>query len=93
MVKGVYAKGASFRMVRRLDAPDDLEMTKVGEETGTLPNVFHKVADYYQKELISRVERIIVIFEPLMIVVMGFLIGGIVISLFMPIFKIATLSN
>jgi type IV pilus assembly protein PilC len=69
------------------------EMAKVGEETGTLPAVFHKVAIYYQKELISRVERMVTLFEPLMIMIMGVIIGGIIVSLFLPIFKIATLSN
>jgi len=69
------------------------EMTKVGEETGTLPAIFHKVSTYYQKDLVTKVERIILIFEPAMIVVMGGLIGGIVVSLFMPIFKLSTLGN
>jgi type IV pilus assembly protein PilC len=96
MVKEKVRQGATLSdELRKLDAfpPLIAEMAKVGEETGTLPAVFHKVATYYQKELISRVERMVTLFEPLMIVVMGTLIGGIVISLFLPIFKIATLSN
>jgi len=96
MVKERVRQGATLSdELRTIEAFPALipEMTKVGEETGTLPAVFHKVAIYYQKELISRVERMVTLFEPFMIMVMGAIIGGIVISLFLPIFKIATLSN
>ena len=96
MVKERVRQGAALSdELRKLEAFPALipEMAKVGEETGTLPAVFHKVSVYYQKELISRVERMVTLFEPMMIVVMGAIIGGIVISLFLPIFKIATLSN
>jgi len=96
MVKERVRQGATLSdELRKLDTFPALipEMTKVGEETGTLPAVFHKVAVYYQKELISRVERMVTMFEPLMIVVMGAVIGGIVISLFLPIFKISTLNQ
>ena len=96
MVKERVRQGSSLSdELRKLEVFPALiaEMAKVGEETGTLPAVFHKVATYYQKELIAKVERMVTLFEPMMIVVMGIIIGGIVISLFLPIFKIATLSN
>lgn len=69
------------------------EMTKIGEETGTISDVFHKVSVHYRKELATRVERIIAAFEPLMIIFMGIVIGGVVISLFMPLFKISSLGG
>lgn len=69
------------------------EMTKIGEETGTMSEVFQKTSDYYRKELTSRIERIIAAFEPLMIIFMGVIIGIIVISLFMPLFKLSTLGG
>ena len=69
------------------------EMAKIGEETGSMPQIFNKISQHYQKELSTRVERLIATFEPLMIVIMGVLIGAIVISLFMPLFKIATLGG
>ncbi|MBU1112831.1 MAG: type II secretion system F family protein [Candidatus Omnitrophica bacterium] len=69
------------------------EMTKIGEETGTISEVFNKVSVHYRKELTTRVERIIAAFEPLMIIFMGIVIGGIVISLFMPLFKLSSLGG
>jgi type IV pilus assembly protein PilC len=66
------------------------EMARIGEETGTMPEVFSKVSSHYQKDLSANVERIVAAFEPIMIIIMGVVIGGIVISLFLPLFKIAT---
>ena len=67
------------------------EMAKVGEETGSLPQVFNKISVHYQKDLTSRIERLIIAFEPIMIVLIGIVIGGIVIALFLPLFKLSTL--
>jgi type IV pilus assembly protein PilC len=67
------------------------EMSKIGEETGTMPDVFKKVSDYYLKELSSKVESLVAAFEPIMIVVMGITIGILVIALFLPLFKLSSL--
>lgn len=67
------------------------EMTKIGEETGSLPAIFEKISSHYRKDLATKVERLVAAFEPLMIIVMGIIIGGIVISLFLPIFKISSM--
>ncbi|UCC94374.1 MAG: type II secretion system F family protein [Candidatus Omnitrophota bacterium] len=67
------------------------EMVRIGEETGTMPEVFHRISIHYQKELTTRVERLVAAFEPAMIILMGILIGGMVISLFLPIFQLSTL--
>ena len=69
------------------------EMTKIGEETGTMPKVVNKVSSHYQMEMTTRVERMIAAFEPLMIIMMGTVIGFLVIALFLPLFKIATISR
>jgi len=66
------------------------EMAKIGEETGNMPDVFERIAVHYRKELTTYVGCIISAFEPLMIIVMGVMIGGIVLALFLPLFKIAT---
>jgi type IV pilus assembly protein PilC len=66
------------------------EMSKIGEETGSMPEVYKKISVYYQKELSARVERLVAAFEPLMIVFMGLLIGAMVISLFLPLFKLSS---
>ncbi|MCF7917038.1 MAG: type II secretion system F family protein [Candidatus Omnitrophica bacterium] len=67
------------------------EMAKIGEETGSMPDVFDKASKHYSKELTTKIDRLISAFEPLMIVVMGIVIGIIVIALFLPMFKISTL--
>lgn len=69
------------------------EMAKIGEETGNMPQVFNKISMHYQKDLSSRIERLISAFEPIMIVLIGIVIGGIVIALFLPLFKLSTLGG
>lgn len=69
------------------------EMAKIGEETGTMPKVFHKIATHYQTELGTRVDRLVAAFEPIMIIVMGVIIGGLVVSLFLPLFRIASITK
>ena len=87
-------EGASLSAeFRRLDIFPLLvsEMAKIGEETGTMPQVFNKISTHYQKDLSTRIERLITAFEPIMIVLIGIVIGGIVIALFLPLFKLSTL--
>ncbi len=70
--------------------PMILEMIKIGEEVGNLSEMFAKISQHYQKELSTRIKRFVAMFEPLMVLFMGGVIGTIVISLFMPLFQIAT---
>lgn len=69
---------------------DDMvvNMVDVGEETGDLDTMLYKVADVYDEEVNVMVESLISLLEPLMIVVLGFIIGTIVIALFMPLIKL-----
>lgn len=69
------------------------EMAKIGEETGTIADVFSKISTHYRKELTTKIERLIAAFEPLMVIFMGIVIGGIVISLFLPLFRLVTLGG
>ena len=69
------------------------EMTKIGEETGSLPEVFKKISNYYQKELITNIERFVSAIEPIMILIMGIIIGSMVIALFLPMFQLTTLGS
>jgi len=69
------------------------EMTKIGEETGTMPQVFKRISGHYQRELTTLIKRLVSAFEPIMIVFIGIVIGGIVISLFLPLFKISTMGG
>jgi type IV pilus assembly protein PilC len=69
---------------------DDMvvNMVEVGEETGDLDTMLFKVADFYDEEVDTAVKAMISALEPAMIVVLGFIIGFIVISLFLPLIKL-----
>ena len=69
---------------------DDMvvNMVDVGEETGALDEMLYKVADVYDEEVSVLVEGLINLLEPLMVVVLGLIVGFIVIALFMPLVKL-----
>ncbi len=73
--------------------PMIVEMVKVGEEVGNLPDMFARIAEHYKKSFETILERFISLFEPLMIVFMGIIIGAVVISLFIPLFQLSTLGS
>ncbi|HQP91561.1 MAG TPA: type II secretion system F family protein [Candidatus Omnitrophota bacterium] len=70
--------------------PMVVQMVAIGEEIGELSNMLKRIAKYYQEYLETFVTRLASIFEPLMIVFMGIVIGAMVISIFLPIFNMAT---
>ncbi|MDB4439725.1 type II secretion system F family protein [Planctomicrobium sp.] len=76
--------------LRETRITDDLvvNMVDVGEETGALDNMLYKVADIYDEEVSILVEGLISLLEPLMVVVLGLIVGFIVIALFMPLVKL-----
>jgi type IV pilus assembly protein PilC len=71
--------------------PMVVQMMAVGEETGALDEMLDKIADFYDSEVEATVEALTSIIEPVLIVVMGGCVGGMVISLYMPLFNIIKL--
>lgn len=65
-----------------------LQMTAIGEESGALDDMLGKVADFYEAEVDDAVEALASLMEPVIMVVLGTLIGGLVIAMYMPIFKL-----
>jgi type IV pilus assembly protein PilC len=65
-----------------------VNMVDVGEETGALDEMLYKVADVYDEEVAVLVDGLISMLEPLMVVVLGLIVGFIVIALFMPLIKL-----
>ena len=65
-----------------------LQMTAIGEESGSLDHMLGKAADFYEAEVDDMVAGISSLMEPIIIVVLGVVIGGIVISMYLPIFKL-----
>jgi type IV pilus assembly protein PilC len=68
-----------------------VQMVSVGEQTGALDNMLGKVADYYEDEVDVAVSGLTSLLEPIMIVFLGIVVGGIVISMYLPIFQVITL--
>ena len=64
-----------------------LQMCSIGEETGALDSMLSKVADFYEAEVDDAVEALSSLMEPMIMVILGTLIGGMVIAMYLPIFK------
>lgn len=64
------------------------QMIAVGEDAGALEVMLHKVSDFYDQEVEAMTEQLTALIEPLMIAVIGVLIGGMIVALYMPIFDI-----
>jgi len=65
-----------------------LQMTAIGEESGALDSMLSKVADFFEAEVDDAVDALASLMEPVIMVVLGTLIGGLVVALYMPIFKL-----
>ncbi len=65
-----------------------LQMTSIGEESGSLDHMLGKAAEFYEDEVDEMVKGLSSLMEPFIIVVLGILIGGIVVSMYLPIFKL-----
>jgi len=64
-----------------------LQMTAIGEESGALDSMLSKVADFFEGEVDDAVEGLSSLMEPIIMVVLGVLIGGLVVAMYLPIFK------
>ncbi|MCD6388405.1 MAG: type II secretion system F family protein [Desulfobulbaceae bacterium] len=67
-----------------------VQMINVGEATGALDTMLEKIADFYDEEVDQAVENLTAMIEPFMMVFLGGLIGGLVIAMYLPIFKMAS---
>jgi type IV pilus assembly protein PilC len=65
-----------------------LQMASIGEESGSLDHMLGKAAEFYEEEVDEMVKGLSSLMEPFIIVILGVLIGGIVISMYLPIFKL-----
>ncbi len=68
--------------------PMVVQMISVGEQTGALDTMLSKIADFYEDEVDQAVAQLMSLLEPVMIVVLGGLVGGIVVSMYLPIFSL-----
>jgi type IV pilus assembly protein PilC len=68
--------------------PMVVQMMSVGEDTGALDEMLYKISEFYDQEVEATTEALTSLIEPLMIAVMGVVIGSMIIALYMPIFKV-----
>jgi type IV pilus assembly protein PilC len=66
-----------------------VQMTAIGEEAGALDTMLFKIADFYEQEVDNTVDALTSLLEPFIIVFIGVIVGGMVIAMYLPIFKIA----
>ncbi len=67
-----------------------IQMTAIGEEAGALDAMLFKVAEYYEQEVNNAVDALSSLIEPLIMVFIGTIVGGMVIGMYLPIFKLAS---
>jgi len=66
------------------------QMVAIGEESGALDSMLGKVADFYEAEVDDAVESLSSLMEPMIMVILGVLIGGLVVAMYLPIFKLGS---
>jgi type IV pilus assembly protein PilC len=67
-----------------------MQMVAIGEESGSLDSMLSKVADFYEEEVDNAVDSLSSLLEPLIMAVLGVLVGGLVIAMYLPIFKLGS---
>lgn len=86
--------GFGAALARRGTFPDvAIEMVEVGESTGALAEMLTSVADFYDEENETTLTRFAGLVEPIMLIVMGIVIAGLVLALYMPLFRLSSLVN
>ena len=67
-----------------------VQMVAIGEESGSLDEMLGKVADFYEDEVENLVDGLSSLLEPLIMAILGVLVGGLVIAMYLPIFKMGS---
>ena len=67
-----------------------MKMAEVGESTGALQDMLNTVADFYDEEIATTMERFITLVEPVLLVFMGIVIAGLLLALYMPLFQLSS---
>jgi type IV pilus assembly protein PilC len=86
-------EGESFAaaLERRRVFPDvAVKMAEVGESTGALQDMLNTVADFYDEEIATTMERFVTLVEPVLLVFMGVVVAGLLLALYMPLFQLSS---
>jgi type IV pilus assembly protein PilC len=65
-------------------------MAEVGESTGALQDMLNTVADFYDEEISTTMERFVTLVEPVLLVIMGIVIAGLLLALYLPIIQLSS---
>jgi type IV pilus assembly protein PilC len=86
-------EGSSFAgslEARRVFPDVAVKMAEVGESTGALQDMLNTVADFYDEEISTSMERFVTLIEPILLVIMGIVIAGLLLALYMPLFQLGS---
>ena len=89
-------EGQSFAAAleaRRVFPDVAVRMAEVGESTGALQDMLNTVADFYDEEISTQMERFVTLVEPVLLVVMGVVIAGLLLALYLPLFQLSSVLN
>jgi type IV pilus assembly protein PilC len=75
---------------RRVFPDVAVKMAEVGESTGALQDMLNTVADFYDEEIATNMERFVTLVEPVLLVIMGAVIAGLLLALYMPLFQLTS---
>jgi type IV pilus assembly protein PilC len=75
-------------MESKVFPPMVTRMVQIGEKSGSLEQLLEKISDFYDDQVSASVKTLTSMIEPIMIGIMGFLVGGIVLAVFLPIFEL-----
>ena len=70
--------------------PMVVQMVQVGESTGALDSMLNKIADFYEEDVDTMVTNLTALMEPMIMMVLGVILGGLIIAMYLPIFKLGT---
>jgi type IV pilus assembly protein PilC len=84
-------EGLALAMAARKVFPDvAIKMVEVGESTGALQDMLNSLADFYDEEIDTNLGRFVTLIEPILLVVMGAVIAGLLLALYMPLFQLSS---
>ena len=92
-IQGEVSTGTSLTVAMQnanVFPPMVIQMVSIGEESGALDSMLSKVADFFEAEVDDAVDALASLMEPMIMVVLGVLIGGMVIAMYLPIFKLGS---
>lgn len=93
VVSARVREGVSFSSAleaRRVFPEVAVKMAEVGESTGALQDMLNTVADFYDEEISTSMERFVTLVEPVLLVMMGIVIAGLLLALYMPLFQLSS---